>query len=302
MTPSRVRMAKLLGRLYPFLSGRNRAAHNPLARLAMGDWHGEVGLDWAKLTNGREALVPVDDYMGRTICLTGDIDRKISSIFERVVRPGDHVLDIGANMGIFTTHLANLVGASGVVHSFEPNPSMLELLQQTIARNDLKNIRLHTFALGNEECTLELAFPSHGLGKATLTSDRAREDWNRVSVPVRPLASVADEFDFSHVRLLKIDVEGFEAPVFEGGRRWLEATPPAAVVFESNGRREDGEPDPVPGILAGLGYQLYTIPKALLKLRLKPYRPTGSGIPASHDMLALHERRAAELLPRFHVG
>ena len=143
------------------------------------------GLTWTRLDSGADILVPLNDYIGKAAFYVGDLDRKVTEIIKRIVRPGDHVLDIGANLGVVTLHLAKLVGKGGVIHSFEPNPRVADLLIRSIERNGLENVRLHTCALGAEAGTLSLSFPGNNTGQATLTTVRSSDAWSRVEVPVR---------------------------------------------------------------------------------------------------------------------
>ena len=87
--------------------------------------------------------MPLDDFAGRAAYYVGDLDRKLTGIMRRIVRPGDRVLDIGANLGIVTLPMAMAVGERGAVHAFEPNPVMQEHLERSLRRNGLNNVRLH---------------------------------------------------------------------------------------------------------------------------------------------------------------
>lgn len=93
-------------RLYPFLSGCGTFANHPLLNAAAGRPKGDA---WAKVEGG-ELSVSLDDYVGRSAFFIGDLDRKVSAIIDRFVRPGDMVLDIGANIGFVSLRLAKRVG------------------------------------------------------------------------------------------------------------------------------------------------------------------------------------------------
>lgn len=291
----RPQLVSYLTRRFPFISGSARFANSRLVDLAAGNCTGEA---WTRLDCGAELLVGLGDYVGRAAYYVGDLDRKISAIARRIVRPGDHVLDIGANIGVVTMQLARLVGDRGVVHSFEPNPAANGLLAQSIERNGFQYVRLHRFALGEQEGTLQLSFPSGNLGMATLNADTRTDGWNHVEVPVKLLAEVAEEFDFGHVRFIKIDVEGFELGVFRGAGRWFASDPPDAIVFETIMSSANGEESPVVSLLSDHGYRLFSLPKALFSVRLVPYRP-GVDAAASHDMLAVREGCADEIRSLF---
>ena len=118
---------------------------------------------------------------------------------------------------------------------------------------------------------------------------------------MRTLAALAAENDFGSVRLMKMDVEGFELTVLRGAQAWLAASPPEAIVFESNEGRDPSEPDPVVSFLSELGYTFYSIPKRLFSLKLVPYRLGDSHVSTSHDMLAVRKDRAKEIVAKFAI-
>jgi len=281
-------------RRFPFLSGAGRLANSRLIDLAAGKCSGEA---WARLACGAELVVDLNDYVGRTAYYIGDLDRKISQIAKRIVRPGDHVLDIGANIGVVTMQLSRLVGETGVVDAFEPNPTTNGMLARSIERNGIRNVRLHRYALGEKEEPLRLSFPSGNLGMATLSPDSPTDGWNHVDVPVRTLASVADELKLGHIRFIKIDVEGFELGVLRGAERWFANDLPDAIVFETVVSSRNSKESPVVSLLVEHGYRLYSLPKAVFSVRLHPYRPGVDA--ASHDMLAVREGCADEIQSLF---
>ncbi len=299
MAMLRQNLTALITRNYPFLSGCGTLANCKLVKVLSGSGGGQA---WARLPSGSEILVPLNDYVGRSAFFVGDLDRKITEVIRRIVRPGDHVLDIGANLGLVTLQMARLVGGGGRVDSFEPNPAMHSLLSQSLERNKYKHVRLHTCALGSQDGdTLTLNFPESNAGQGTLTSTRPQEGWTSVKVPVRTLAALASEFQFDPVRLLKIDVEGFESEVFKGALPWLRSSPPGAIVFESNEGSGQGQKDPVVALLADLGYSFYSIPKRLVSLRLVPYKHAEGIESTSHDMLAVAKDQEREILSHFQV-
>lgn len=77
-------------------------------------------------------------------------DAPTTRLLERLVRPGDRLLDIGANIGYFTVYGAALVGGTGHVHAFEPNPRTHAVLARNVRMNDFSHVcTLHATALGD---------------------------------------------------------------------------------------------------------------------------------------------------------
>lgn len=294
MAFSRHQIARLLTRRYPFLSGCATFANSRTVRILAGN---ATGLVWSRLESGPEILTPLDDYVGKAAYFVGDLDRKVSALCRRIVRPGDRVMDVGANLGVVSLLLANLVGPGGEVHAFEPNPAVHALFRKSIDRNGFRQVRTYACALGSRNGeSLDLTFPASNAGQGTLGQSRVGEGWKRVTVPVRSLDSLAAEVELDRVRLMKIDVEGFEAEVLQGARDWLTRTPPTAILFESNEAGEAGRPDVVPALLEGYGYTLYTLPKRYFRMRLVPYRSAGRPAESSHDMLAVRTSVEQEIV------
>ena len=181
---------------------------------------------------GNYVLAPLDDYMGRAIYYSGDLDRKITWVCSRLVRPGDTVLDIGANLGLVTLILSSLVGETGQVHAFEPIPALQENIVRSAEKNGVSNITVHRMALGNETRMQELSVPPGHAGRASFVSERQNAQDTKIAVPVERLSTVLARESIGAIRLIKIDVEGFEAEVLRGAIECFSKTPPDAIVFE----------------------------------------------------------------------
>ena len=74
-----------------------------------------------------------------------------------LIKPGDVVWDCGVYVGYYTAILRNLVGASGIVHSFEASQTNYERIRHLPERNHWTNVHIHYLAVGKEHATLEFA-------------------------------------------------------------------------------------------------------------------------------------------------
>jgi FkbM family methyltransferase len=277
---------------YPLYSGCGSIANlRILRKLAPGGGGGdETGgggrevLAWARLRCGERLLVPLNDYVGRAAFFTGDLDRKISWVCSRLVRPGDTVLDIGANLGVVTMHLASLVGSAGRVHAFEPNPRMVDLLRQSLAQRAVQNVALHAVGLGAEDAELELHVPADHAGQASLRANPMRERVNVIRVPVKTLATIDRLPRDVPMRLVKIDVEGYEPEVLRGAEPLLANNPPQAILFEAN-HCKDFRSHPTVQVLARHGYDFFALPKRWV--RMSAVRVNGASQVPGHDFVAI---------------
>jgi FkbM family methyltransferase len=136
----------------------------------------------------------------------------------RLLRTGDHAVDVGANIGYYSLLLSRLIGAAGQVHAFEPEPENLALLRTNLRINGCANVLVHPVALADATRLRELHLcPSnrgdHRLGFAP--------DRDRITVPV----TTADQFLGAHaakVDFVKIDAQGAEELVLIGMNRLID--------------------------------------------------------------------------------
>lgn len=266
----------LLRRFYPLQSGMGTIANTAAFRRLDGNPGGDIV---AKV--GRFSLViPQDDYVGRSIKYFGELDKKVTWVIRRTLRPGDTALDIGANLGLMSFKMLECVGETGRVIAFEPQSRMAGYIRQSIAHNRVGNLYLNQMGLADKAATLRLSIPDHNAGAASFATNRGSRT---EEVPVTTLDEFAQTHALGRVRLIKVDVEGFEPRVFSGARTFLTTSPPEVIVFEEN-RKTGGMPESV-RILQSYGYTVFTLPKALLRVTLQPYRQEAR----AQDFVAIHD-------------
>jgi len=137
--------------------------------------------------------------------------------FLSMIRPGDLVLDIGANIGLMTVLMSRRV-PHGHVEAFEPIGENFGALTRMVDHYGLANVTLRQTALGEQDGDLEMIMPEESnvrmQGLSHVVSDDD-EPGQRYSVPVRRLDDI--ELQAGRVAAIKIDVENHEVFVFRGG-------------------------------------------------------------------------------------
>ncbi|MCS6915531.1 MAG: FkbM family methyltransferase [Myxococcales bacterium] len=147
----------------------------------------------------------------------------------RLVRPGDRVIDVGASYGVYTLTMARLVGPAGLVAAFEPTRATMECLRQSVVRNGLENIRLYEAALSNREGEGELCVGVHS--ELNSLASLGAAPGPREIVQLRSLDRCAQEEGLRGIDFVKLDAEGEEARIIEGGQAFFQDESPL-VMFE----------------------------------------------------------------------
>ena len=171
---------------------------------------------FSQLINGRHGVFlvnPFDIYVGRAIALYGEYGEHEVQLFSQFVRSGDTVIEVGANIGAQTVPLAKQVGPTGSIYAFEPQPVIFQNLCANISLNSLLNVHTYPLAAGS------------AAGKAVLPVVDYTKPGNFGGIELVgqgqgscvSVVRLDDEFDeHAKVRLLKIDVEGWELSVLKG--------------------------------------------------------------------------------------
>ena len=278
-------------RRYPLYSGCGRiAASRPFVAATGSD----ATPQWSRLRSGPFILTPRNDWVGRALYYFGDLDRKLSWIFQRLLQPGHTVLDVGANIGCMSLVARQLVGPTGTVHAFEPQPGLVSLLRESAKRNGFSNLHVHGLALGAANQTLELAIPAGNLGAASFARVMPPyQSVRKIAVPVHNASEYFESLNLDRIRLMKMDVEGFEAEVIRGAMDYFAGNRPDVIVSEMNDQAGSFHHQPVVQLLQRLDYRFFSIPKALFRVRLRPIDAGAEKY--SHDILAVSAARLPEI-------
>ncbi|MBL7848369.1 MAG: FkbM family methyltransferase [Cyclobacteriaceae bacterium] len=157
----------------------------------------------------------------------------------QLVKPGSIVIDVGANIGEVSMNLAQLVGPSGFVHSFEPDTATFRKLNRNVALNNFVNLRINPIGLGDrdEQLVLQTEVPSNRGGSRI---HRHLSQGQRVQVIT--LDSYVTKQQPGPVSLIKIDVEGFELHVLRGAEHTLRQYKPVLFIeLDDDNLRDQGD-------------------------------------------------------------
>lgn len=154
---------------------------------------------------------------GFTLLSEGIYESQMTKLLESLLRPSDIFLDIGGNEGYFSVIASSLVH-DGKVYCIEPQSRLQSIIAENIRINNSNAIEVYRLAISNQTGEVELFLrPSTNTGASSLF-----RHWKigsiKESVPAITLDKFFQQNSINRVRLLKIDCEGAEYLVFEGGK------------------------------------------------------------------------------------
>lgn len=166
-----------------------------------------------------------------------------TEIIKSIVKKGDVVLDLGANIGYFTLLTANLVGDEGRVYSFEPEPINFSYLTQNIELNNYNNVKAMQRAVSNKSGEkIKLYICSYESGHHTINQSKGIKDYgDREHLGIEPdfieiegvaIDDVYQKVIKSPVDFIKMDVEGAEMIALSGMERTIKESKNLKMVIE----------------------------------------------------------------------
>ena len=206
-----------------------------------------IGVRRVRTAHGFLVDCDLADWIGQYVYVTGSYEEPTIALLPALVRNGDSVVDVGANIGFYTLRLAQLVGPAGRVTAFEPMPYALERIHANLQLNGASQVTVVACAASDTDAIVELFLgpPEH----TSIASIAPREGARTVTVRCRPLDQALAAG--GRIALLKIDAEGVEDRVLAGAQRILSDDSPA-IIAEINDTTWPGE-------LMSAGYRMFQI-------------------------------------------
>jgi len=187
-------------------------------------------------------LLPSDLDLTPSILLRGQFEMHVERALTGLIRPGDKVIDVGANVGYHTLAIADAVGSFGQVYAFEANPDIMRLLKATMIVNSFSNFRgtgrvnLYENAVLDKPGTITLAVAPGHYGSGHVINSAPASDYGaaysaRVEVPGVRLDAVLGP-NVGAIDLLHMDIEGSEPLAVRGAQALIDRSPKLKIVME----------------------------------------------------------------------
>jgi FkbM family methyltransferase len=164
-------------------------------------------------------------------------------VIRRLVEPGDSVIDIGANVGVYTKILSELVGPDGHVYSIEPFPATFEILCYNARKLHLNNVEPINVAVSDSQGTVTMALPLNSSGtethyRASIITNPVEQD--KIETANVRATTIDSRFlsESGTISFIKCDVEGHEPACIKGAAKFL-AQSKAAWLIEISGKPDE---------------------------------------------------------------
>lgn len=184
-------------------------------------------------------------------------DRKESDFirFLKLIKNQNHVLDVGANIGVMTYHFSKKLN-NATVHSFEPVEINFNILKKIVRKKKLNNVNTLKMALGDKNQQVQMIMPHeqnvylHGLSH--VKNDTEKLQGRVFNVEMRKLDDI-NELKDKQVEAIKLDVENYEYSVLIGGAELIKTNRPLIYIelWEGNNKTQCFN------FLSGLNYRAF---------------------------------------------
>ncbi len=195
---------------------------------------------WKILPHSTVQFIKKRHYL-RLLCSSLSDKEPELRVVRYLVKPGDSVIDIGANVGVYTKILSELAGPDGHVYSIEPFPPTFKILSYIVRKLHLDNVEPINVAVSDSEAVVTMAIPYNPSGAETHYRASIVKDQTNKKNEMTNIQAITIDSRFlttsGTISFIKCDVEGHELACIKGAARFLVRSQPAWLIEVS------GEPD-----------------------------------------------------------
>jgi len=167
---------------------------------------------WIRTRFGARVFCSLGDLIQCRLIYFGIWEPNLTGFVQRRLQTGDTFVDVGANIGYYSLLASKSVGTKGRVVAIEASPKIFMALQKNLGANKCDNVRAVNVAISDRKGVLRLfSGPSSNIGMTSTMKSRGQDFESEV--PANRLDAVLLPEELKAARLIKIDVEGAEAPV-----------------------------------------------------------------------------------------
>jgi len=172
-----------------------------------------------------------EKYIDQCIINDGVFESKLTQIVSHLIKEGDIVLDIGANIGYYSVSFSKLVGKNGKVICFEPTQYYSRILKMNLEINGISNAEIIKYGLSNKKQELEIFI---GNSTASLHNPGNLLNETKEGIKLTTLNDFIKDNPLQRIDLIKVDIDGHEPLFFEGAWNVLNKYDPIIVLEVSH--------------------------------------------------------------------
>jgi FkbM family methyltransferase len=204
-----------------------------------------------------------DPYQTQSIGLYGDWSHAEGNVLRSLIKPGDFIIDAGANIGAHTIPMAMQVGPAGAVLAFEPQGIVFQCLCGNIVLNSASTVaQPFRAALGRQQGMIEVPVidPTkyNVLGGVRLGDDYSKKHITALGYEQVRVMTV-DQFNLPQLNLFKVDVEGMEADVIAGAAETIRMCKPTIWAEAIMAKEYEVNNEALKAELVALGYKAWRV-------------------------------------------
>jgi FkbM family methyltransferase len=223
-----------------------------------------------KLTHTRYGLMlyPARDiFIGPCLESYGEYCPEEANVFRQLLKPGNVVVEAGANIGSHTVHIAQLVGPTGLVYAFEPQRPIFQILCANLALNNIANVHARQQGVGRAKDVMWVSPPDAGAAAnfgGVMLGAAGREPVDIVTL---------DALNLQRLDLIKADVEGMEEAVIAGATDTIRRLRPKLYIENEPKDAASGQSASLIRAVRALGYRLWWhLPALFSPVNFRGYR------------------------------
>jgi FkbM family methyltransferase len=210
------------------------------------------------VAHGLRMELDLSEHLQADLFANKTLEPRTVELFLRLLKPGDTCIDVGAHIGFHSLVASRQVSRTGKVLALDPQPYNCDRILRNAQLNGFANLSVLIAAAGPADKMIELRQqPPSDRARLTLVGKGINDSAQAFFVPMQKLDTVIRYHDLNGIRLMKIDVEGFELEVLHGAEASADAI--ENIVLEI---LPDGDPDATRGIIAWLrarGFRIYDV-------------------------------------------
>lgn len=209
-------------------------------------------------------------YIYRAYRFRYKLDKQEINYLIRQLKPGDISVDIGAHKGGYLYWMKKTV-QQGKVYAFEPQVKLYNYLQSIHQKNS--HITIENRGLSNQQGTVQFFIPKTAKGDSpgARIDSQQNTDYDKTTIQTTTLDTYFLDRNI-HPRFIKIDVEGHEKQVIQGGLQLLKTAKPTLLMECENRHLPNGSVSDVFRLLTDIGYKGYFF-KDQQRLPLEQFDP-----------------------------